>query len=197
VKDQIAPRIATWLLGRLLPPTDREALLGDLIEEYAIRVRSDPASMVDRWYWGQVYRSIPQAQWSAIRRGGASITLGTALAAFIAAGALESASLAALSRVLVADANQPTARSVIVGLATIVLGGYVAAWIRPGAAQALAGIEMIAVVILMVTMTDSAPLWYGLTFLIMAPLAALAGGTLHVGRRTGRGPSGHVEGART
>jgi len=187
VRDHSAPRIATWLLGCLLPLTDREAVLGDLIEEYAIRARSDPASMVDRWYWGQVYRSIPQAQWSAIRRGGAVTTLGTALAAFIAAGALEAATLAALAKVLGGDANQPTALSVVVGLATIVLGGHIAARIRPGAAQALAGIEMIAVVILMVTMTDSAPLWYGLTFLIIGPLAALAGGTLHVGRRTGRG----------
>ncbi len=74
----------------------------------------------------------------------------------------------------------------MVGLATIVLGGYVAAWIRPGAAQALAGIEMIAVVILMVTMTDSAPLWYGLTFLIIGPLAACAGGILRVAGQTGR-----------
>jgi hypothetical protein len=187
MRHDIAPRVATWLLKCFLPPTDREVVLGDLIEEYAIRARSDPASMVDRWYWGQVYRSIPQAQWSAIRRGGAVTTLATALAAFIAAGALESAGLAALSRVLVMDANQPTALSVIVGLATIVLGGYVAAWIRPGAAQALAGIEMIAVVILMVTMSGSAPLWYGLTFLIIGPLAACAGGTLRVGRQTGRG----------
>jgi hypothetical protein len=187
MRHDIAPRVATCLLKCFLPPTDREVVLGDLIEEYAIRARSDPASMVDRWYWGQVYRSIPQAQWSAIRRGGAVTTLATALAAFIAAGALESAGLAALSRVLVMDANQPTALSVIVGLATIVLGGYVAAWIRPGAAQALAGIEMIAVVILMVTMSGSAPLWYGLTFLIIGPLAACAGGTLRVGRQTGRG----------
>jgi hypothetical protein len=187
MRHDIAPRVATCLLKCLLPPTDREVVLGDLIEEYAIRARSDPASTVDRWYWGQVYRSIPQAQWSAIRRGGAVTTLGTALAAFIAAGALESAGLAALSRVLVMDANQPTALSVIVGLATIVLGGYVAAWIRPGAAHALAGIEMIAVVILMVTMSGSAPLWYGLTFLIIGPLAACAGGTLRIGRQTGRG----------
>jgi hypothetical protein len=187
MRHDIAPRVATCLLKCFLPPTDREVVLGDLIEEYAIRARSDPASMVDRWYWGQVYRSIPQAQWSAIRRGGAVTTLTTALAAFIAAGALESAGLAALSRVLVMDANQPTALSVIVGLATIMLGGYVAAWIRPGAAQALAGIEMIAVVILMVTMSGSAPLWYGLTFLIIGPLAACAGGTLRIGRQTGRG----------
>jgi hypothetical protein len=75
----------------------------------------------------------------------------------------------------------------IVGLATLVLGGSFAAWIRPGAASALSGIVAIAVVILMVTTSDRAPLWYGLTFLIIGPLAALAGGTLHVGRRMCRG----------
>lgn len=46
---------------------------------------------------------------------------------------------------------------------------------------------MIAVIILMVTMTDSAPLWHGLTFLFIGPLAACAGGTLRVARQTGRG----------
>jgi hypothetical protein len=90
-----------------------------------------------------------------------------------------------MSRLLGPDARPLPVLRAIVGLATIMLGGYLAARIRPAAATALAGIVMIAVVILMVTMSDSAPLWYGLAFLIVGPLAALAGGTLCRGRRTG------------
>jgi hypothetical protein len=106
------------------------------------------------------------------------------MGAYIAAGIVEFIGNAAISTLLAPGAGL-TVFSLLFGLATIVLGGYVAARIRPGAATALAGIVVIAVVILMVTMSDSAPLWYGLVFLIVGPLAALAGGTLRRDRRTG------------
>jgi heme/copper-type cytochrome/quinol oxidase subunit 4 len=76
--------------------------------------------------------------------------------------------------------------SVIVGLATMVFGGYLAAWMRPAAATVLAAIVILVIVVSFVTMRDSAPLWYGLAFLIFGPVAALAGGTLCRVRRTGR-----------
>jgi hypothetical protein len=186
MKSPHVPRVATWLLGCLLPPRDREAVLGDLIEEYAIRAGSPPLSTVARWYWWQVSRSIPQILWSSIRREGLLSTLGVAFGAYIAAGLLEFAGVAAISKLLGPNAGPFAVLNVVIGLATMVLGGYVAAWIRPGAASALAGMVMIAVVILMVTMSDSAPLWYGLTFLIVGPLAALAGGTLYFTKDTRR-----------
>src|SRR2546425_11109058 len=100
MRYHIAPRFATWLLGCLLPQRDREAVLGDLIEEYAIRARSASPSTVARWLWGQVYRSVPLVLWSAIRRRGSLSTLSVALGAYIVAGTLESAGVAALSRLL-------------------------------------------------------------------------------------------------
>jgi len=66
----------------------------------------------------------------------------------------------------------------------MVLGGYLAAWIRPGAATALAGIVIITVAVLMATKSDSMPLWYQLAFLIAGPLASLAGGTPFLRRQT-------------
>lgn len=68
----------------------------------------------------------------------------------------------------------------------MVLGGYVAASIRQGAAPALAEIILVVVAVLFVTMPNSAPLWYGLTFLIAGPVAALAGGRLNLIRRAHR-----------
>jgi hypothetical protein len=58
--------------------------------------------------------------------------------------------------------------------------------IRQGAAPVLAGIIFIVVVVLLVTAPESAPLWYGLTFLIAGPMAALAGGRLSLRRRAQR-----------
>lgn len=182
MRSDRAPSLATWLLESLLPKTDRDAVLGDLIEEYAIRARSASPATVARWYWGQVSRSIPQVMWFAIRRGGLPSTLSVALAAYVAIGPVESAALAAIARLL--GGRPHTLVGVMVGLATIAVVGYVATWVRPGAAQALAAIVLIAVVLLMATMSGSAPLWYGLTFLIVGPVAALAGGTLCLARRT-------------
>jgi hypothetical protein len=109
-----------------------------------------------------------------------------AIAAYVAAGVLEWVGVAIVARLLHPDARLAIVLSVIVGLATMLLGGYVAASIRQGAAPALAGIILIVVAVLMVTMPDSAPLWYGLTFLIAGPAAALAGGRLTLIQRAGR-----------
>jgi hypothetical protein len=109
------------------------------------------------------------------------------MGAYIFAGIFEFAATRALSTGLAPGTDIFTAVSLIVGLTTIVLGGYVAAWIRgPAAARTLAGIALIAVVVLLMTRSDSTPLWYGLTFLVGGPLASLAGGTLCFKCGTGR-----------
>lgn len=46
-------RLAERLLQRLLPSEDREAILGDLAEEYHRR-RARGGARADMWYWGQV-----------------------------------------------------------------------------------------------------------------------------------------------
>jgi peptidoglycan/LPS O-acetylase OafA/YrhL len=124
--------------------------------------------------------------WSDLRRGHWFSTLGVAIAAYVAASVLESVGIEAVSKLLHPDPRLEIVLSVIVGLATMLLGGYVAASIRQRAALPLAGIILTVVATLMVTMPDSAPLWYGLTFLVAGPVAALAGGRLNVTRRTGR-----------
>ena len=177
--------MATWFLERVLPEGDREAMLGDLVEECELRARSTKPWMVSRWYWGQVGRSVPRMVWGSVSRGRWLPTLGVAMGAYIAAGALEFAGTVAISKLLTPDAPVSTVISLVVGLTTMVIGGYFATWIRPGAGMVMAGIVMIVVAVLMMTMSGSAPLWYGLAVLVVGPLATLAGGTLCRGRRTG------------
>jgi len=43
---------------------------------------------------------------------------------------------------------------------------------------------MIGVAVLMVTMSDTVPLWYQLAFLVVRPSASLAAGTLFLRRQT-------------
>ena len=177
--------MATWLVERVLPERDREAILGDLIEEYELRARSTIPWMVSRWYWGQVGRSVPRMVWGSVSRGRWLPTLGVAMGAYIAAGALEFAGTVVISKLFRPEGLVFTVISLVLGLTTMVIGGYFATWIRPGAGMVMAGIVMIVVAVLMMTMSGSAPLWYGLAFLVFGPLAALAGGTLCRGRRTG------------
>ena len=158
--------------------------MGDLAEEYTLRARSASPSTVSRWYWGQVYRSIPPVVWRSVRAGHWLRTLSVAVGAYIAAGIVEFAGDAAISRLLAPDAHVHAVLSMIVGLTTMMLGGYLAAWIRPGAATALAGIVMIGVAVLMVTKSGTVPLWYQLAFLIVGPLASFAGGMLFLRRQT-------------
>jgi hypothetical protein len=105
--------------------------------------------------------------------------LAVAIGAYILAGVLEFAITWAISKLLATDTDALTVVNLVFGLAAIGLAGYLAAWIRgPAAANFLAGIILMAVVSLLVTVSESAPLWYGVLFLIGGPLAALAGGTL-------------------
>ena len=53
------PAAAEWLLARSLPADDRQAVLGDMCEEFAQRTERDGASAARRWYRHQVRRSIP------------------------------------------------------------------------------------------------------------------------------------------
>jgi hypothetical protein len=178
-----APKTATWLIASLLPRADRDAFIGDLIEEYAIRARSASPASAAGWYWGQVLRSAPLVLWSVVRHGGL-LTIAIALAVYVGAGFVEEAAFRALIKLLGRDVAGLDVLGVIVGLATFTAGGYVATWVRPGAAPALAAIVLISVLWLMVTVTGNQSPWYGLTFLVAGPLAALAGGSLRHARHS-------------
>lgn len=179
-------RLAIRLLESLLPEKDRDAIVGDLIEESVLRASASTRATTTFWCWWQVARSIPLLLWSALQRQHWFGTLGVAIAAYVAASVLESLGVALVLKLLHPNPRLAIVLSVIVGLATMVLGGYVAASIRQGAAPALAAIILVVVAVLFVIMPHSAPLWYGLTFLIAGPVAALAGGRLNLVRQAHR-----------
>lgn len=170
------PRLANWLLRCFLPRMDREEIMGDLAEEFSLRIQS-PGSCWP-WYWGQTLCSIPPIVWKAARQGCWIRTFLVALGAFIAAGLLESAADAALSGIVNPESSFHPILSLIIGLATMVAGGYVAARFRPGAETVMGVIVFAAVTVLMAAQVGDAPLWYGRAFLIAGPLSSFAGGAL-------------------
>jgi hypothetical protein len=177
VSRQLPPRSATWLLGCLLSEADRDAVIGDLIEEHELR-RSLSSPRVSWWYWSQVWRSVLPLLWIAARRERWPGILGAAIAAYALVTIVESAATIAVQRLLVPEAFVQVLINLIVGLSAMVMGGYVAARIRRGAAAVLAIIIAVVVVGLMTTNSGSVPLWYQVGFLVFGPMASLAGGAL-------------------
>jgi peptidoglycan/LPS O-acetylase OafA/YrhL len=171
----MAPRSATWLLGCLLCEADKDAVIGDLIEEHALRYSSS-SRHVSWWYWNQVSRSVLPLVWTAVRRGRWLGVLGAALAAYVLVTIIESAATMATFKLFSAYPLVQERAGLVIGLAAMALGGYIAASIRRGAAATLAVIIALVVVALMMTMSESVPLWYTFGFLVFGPLASLAGG---------------------
>ena len=58
------PRFAAWLLSRLLPESERDAILGDLEEEFRTRVVLERGPKgARRWYRSQALRAV-RMTWS-------------------------------------------------------------------------------------------------------------------------------------
>ena len=59
-------RPATWILRLLSPPRLREEVLGDLEENYAVRVVYFGERAAQRWYWAQVGTTLTWLWWEEI-----------------------------------------------------------------------------------------------------------------------------------
>ena len=167
--------VALATLRMLLPASQREPVLGDLTEEYAIRARSGSALP---WLAGQVCRSVPVVLCLAARRGAWLSTTSIAVGAWVAASALESVAVAATSPWLGDRATLAAILSTLLGILSMAGGGYVAARLRTGAANVMAAVVLVVVIALMLTAGNASPLWYQLTFLLVGPLSPLLGGAL-------------------
>jgi hypothetical protein len=172
------PPIAAWLLERLLPAPALEYALGDLAEEYVLRVHSGSTRVARYWYWMQILRSLPVLFANALRSAGMLGTFAVAVAMQLGVGTAESFAMTGISVLLRPSDLTLTIVSVFVGLTTAACGGYIAARIRRPAALVMAAITFAIVLALMLTNGDGVPLWYQMAFLVAGPLAPLAGGAV-------------------
>ena len=84
-----AVHVATWILSRLVSKGEREPLLGDLAEEYALRANTASASAAFKWYLQQICASAPALLYAKLTRSAWIVTAGVALLAYIAVGLVE------------------------------------------------------------------------------------------------------------
>jgi hypothetical protein len=135
------PRIGRALLWLVLPPEDRQAVEGDLHEEFAGIVLPQRGAWRARgWYWGQVLRSVAPLLVLRWQRQGRPPLLAGGAAALLGAGApllaAEALRRFVLSQVPLRAAAEPSAAYLmglaVVGLLLAVLGaGAGARWVRP------------------------------------------------------------------
>lgn len=168
--------LACWLMGTLLPVAHREAMLGDLIEEYRdIRALSGSVFIADCWFWSQTCRSLPFLFWSVLRTEFAS-GAGVAFAMYVAMVAAKYA-VDQVSAGLVA--GHGTAEVIIAPISFALIagvGGYLTARIRYGAIVTLALMVTLSVVVLILINACPVPVpwWYRPGFLVLAPCVTLA-----------------------
>jgi len=165
--------VSQWILARLMPPAQADALIGDLIEE--LRLQAGSHVSVAGWYWRQLASSVPVLLWASVRRGAWLITVVTAVASFIAAFRIQM-----VLQSLFPMTTSKSMQGVIILLsfaAALAACGYVAASIRLGAARLLAFLVFAAVCAEIATSQGGA-LWYKGLFLVLGPLATIAGAAL-------------------
>ena len=174
------PTFACWLLESVLPDTYREAVLGDLIEEYTLRIESTSRFSASRWFWSQACRSVPSMVWSSLRSRDCLISISIAMGVYIFMGTLKFAADWMISKLVAPDQTTYVVLAPIVFLTTTAIGGCVAARIRRGATIFLALIVMITVAILIDLKVCSIPVpwWYQFGFLTLGPLAVIITPTL-------------------
>jgi hypothetical protein len=174
------PTFACCLLESLLPDPYREAVLGDLIEEYTLRVESTSRLTASRWFWSQTFRSAPSMVWSSLRSGNCFVNITIAMGVYIFMGTLKFAADWMISKVVAPDQATYVVLAPIVFLTTTAIGGCVAARIRRCATIFLGLIVMITVAILIDIRVCSIPVpwWYQFGFLTLGPLAVIIPPTL-------------------
>ena len=169
------PTFACRLLESVLPDAYGEAILGDLIEEYALRIESTSRSIASRWFWSQACRSVPSMVWYSLRSGNCFIRMSIAVGVYIFMGTLKFAADLIISKLVAPDQATYVVLAPIVFLTTTAIGGCVAARIRRGTTIFLALMVTITVAILIDLKVCSIPVpwWYQFGFLALGPLAVI------------------------
>ena len=169
------PTFACRLLESVLPDAYGEAILGDLIEEYALRIESTSRSIASRWFWSQTCRSVPSMVWSSLRSRNCLISISIAMGVYIFMGTLKFAADWMISKLVAPDQATYVVLAPIVFLTTTAIGGCVAARIRRGATIFLALMVTITVAILIDVKVCSIPVpwWYQFGFLTLGPLTVI------------------------
>jgi hypothetical protein len=200
VRSVAPPRGPEWLLETFLPESLRDAVLGDLHEEFVLHVR--PSRGPWRawcWYVGQVLDSLVPAlalwvgrgyAWRILRAVGFGLGVGAGSVAALQWVGDFSRRNVPLRAGLTPDTAYLLLTLALGGLAVAVAVGSVVERRAAAAIQVLlsALLAPLAVTLVLDVSPATFPLWYRLAWMLVAPAAATLGGGISVARRRA-GPS--------
>jgi hypothetical protein len=162
--------LAAWILSRLAPYGESEALVGDLLEEYALRAATGPHSAALRWYLQQILVSGLHLMWTRFMRTAWLSTVAVALLAYTIVGVAEFTIKQTISKAPVIN--------MLVTFPAVVLIAYFSARFRRGAPVVLAALMLVAVTIMTLTANENLSLPYRIAYFIVGPSAVFVGGAL-------------------
>jgi hypothetical protein len=124
------PKLAVWIAESVVSDSDlREAALGDLAEDFTVRVEDDSIAGANSWYWSQVMRSVLPLSLMSLRRAGVGGWLRLLATVFVTYVAL--AAMVIISDSWIMDISQNvwavSIMSLMFGAGAAVIAGYVAA----------------------------------------------------------------------
>jgi hypothetical protein len=176
---QRALHLATWALSWLAPRSQREALLGDLAEEYALRASATSSSAAFRWYLRQVCTSAPPLLWISLTRAAWISTVGVALYAYIAIGVVEATVNWAIANSAAAPTVAYNPLGMFITFPMVVIIGYFAARLRRRAVFLLAAMMLLSVTAMTLWASESMPTWYRIAYFLVGPAATFIGSAMH------------------
>jgi hypothetical protein len=172
----IGLNVATWILARFVPMSDREELIGDLTEEYARRAKAGLPYAVLGWYLRHICASIPPLLWARLTRATWPITLGVALLAYFVVGAAQLViQWAVQSFTLTAHRHL----DLVIIFPTVLLIGYISERFRHRSAIFLGAVLLLAIAAMTLWSAGNAPVLYRLAYLLLGPSVAFIGAAMN------------------
>ena len=160
------------------------ALMGDLAEERARRVRADGPHQAARWYRFEICRSLAAAVRLRLAETVRSAPWSIAIGAYVLVAVLDVTTMSLLLRVW-PDAAQPTsAVRIVSGLPGIALISYVAARFDRRAPWLLGAMMLLAAISITTLTTEAMSAAFIVAYLTVGPGAAVLGAVLSRARRT-------------
>jgi hypothetical protein len=165
-----ALRVATRVVSWLVPHDRREALLGDLAEEYTQRAKSQSPSSACWWYVQQLSASAASLFWFCLMETALLSTLGVALLAFLAASETQ---FLIRQRLSSSFPGAHAGLNLLIFIPVVALIGYFADGLRRRSALVLGLMMLAAIVPMIFEASIDSPLWLRVGWLLIGPAAAI------------------------
>ena len=197
------PRFAERILGSLGAHTEfRDAVLGDLAEELALRAEWDGVRAARRWYYHEAVRTAPYLlrNWAhGLRLRDVTRLAGVVLTSYVfmlmmalgvlavARSVIGAAGVSSLLQWLAQREGIPLAVNFAIGSSAAIGAGYIAGWLHaraPVAAALALGVVWSLVGVAVIVTVGTTPWWYPLILPVVLIVATMTGGALRPGAPT-------------